>query len=79
MKKFGKIAKHVTRYYYIWKDGGSNGGCENKKVSGCQFFPFRHPLLKMMQNHSIYRKKLMNFFFPTGEKIAQHLAKPLHR
>jgi hypothetical protein len=26
------------------------------------------------KNHSIYRKKLMNFFFPTGEKIVQYLA-----
>jgi hypothetical protein len=34
--------------YHIWQEGGGEGvnrGREKKKVSGCRFFPFRHPLV----------------------------------
>ena len=41
-KFLGKKSKHVTKYYYIWKDGVNEG--REKKVSGCRFFSFRHPL-----------------------------------
>jgi hypothetical protein len=37
---------HVMGNYYIWQEGGGvNRGLEKKKVSGCRFFPFRHPLV----------------------------------
>jgi hypothetical protein len=38
-KRLEKKSKHVTGYYYIWKEGSWK-----KKVSGCQFFLCRDPL-----------------------------------
>jgi hypothetical protein len=50
MKIFGKWLEkksiHMTENYYIWQEEGEGASTEGlkKKVSGCQFFPFRHPL-----------------------------------
>jgi hypothetical protein len=44
-KLLGEKSMHVMGNYYIWQGGERvNRGLEKKKVSGCQFFPFRHPL-----------------------------------
>jgi hypothetical protein len=44
VERLVKKSIHVTENYYIWQEGGSTEVMKKKKVSGCRFFPFRHPL-----------------------------------